>query len=66
MRTIFESDGIPFSLDKVIYERLKEKEKIMLDAIDGGYLEDGYLDEDDLRIIFERLLGDEAARLDYR
>ena len=66
MRTIFESDGIPFSLDKVIYERLKEKEKIMLDAIDGGYLEDGYLDEEDLRIIFERLLGDEAARLDYR
>ena len=66
MRTIFESDGIPFSLDKVIYERLKEKEKIMLDAIDGGYLENGYLDEDDLRIIFERLLGDEAARLDYR
>ncbi len=66
MRAIFESDGIPFSLDKVIYERLKEKEKIMLDAIDGGYLEDGYLDEDDLRIIFERLLGDEAARLDYR
>ena len=38
----------------------------MLDAIDGGYLENGYLDEDDLRIIFERLLGDEAARLDYR
>ena len=66
MRTIFESDGIPFSLDKVIYERIKEKEKVMLDAIDGGYLENGYLDEDDLRIIFERLLGDEAARLDYR
>lgn len=65
MRTTFESDGIPFSLDKVIYERLKEKEKIMLDAIDGGYLEDGYLDEDDLRIIFDRLLGDATSGLSY-
>ena len=37
----------------------------MLDAIDGGYLEDGYLDEEDLRIIFERLLGDSASGLNY-
>lgn len=38
----------------------------MLDAIDRGCLEGGYLDDEDLRIIFERLLGDEAAGLDYR
>ena len=30
----------------------------MLDAIDRGYLEGGYLDEDDVRVIFERLLGE--------
>lgn len=66
MQENFQLNDSPFSLDKVIYERLKEKEKIMLDAIDRGELEGGYLDEDDLRIIFERLLGKEAAGLDYR
>ncbi len=66
MRENFLRDGRPISLDAVIYGRLKEKEQTMLDAIDGGYLEGGYLDDEDLRIIFERLLGGEAAGLDYR
>lgn len=44
---------------------LRKKEGIMLDAIDGGYLESGYLDDEDLRIVFERLLGDEARGLKY-
>ena len=62
----FMRDGRELSLDAVIYNRLKEKEQTMLDAIDRGCLEGGYLDDEDLRIIFERLLGDEAAGLDYR
>lgn len=66
MRENFVRNGLPFSLDEKIYERLREKEQTMLDAIDGGYLEQGYVDEDDLRIIFNQLLGDEAEGLDYR
>lgn len=58
MREKFMRDGRELSLDAVIYDRLKEKEQTMLDAIDRGYLEGGYLDEDDVRVIFERLLGE--------
>lgn len=60
MQQVFMRNGARFSLDEVIYGRLKEKENTMLNAIDGGYLEGGYLDEDDVRIIFERLLGNEG------
>lgn len=49
----------------VIYDRLKEKEQTMLDAIDRGCLEGGYLDDEDLRIVFERLLGEDAKSLEY-
>ena len=63
MREKFMRDGRAFSLDAVIYDRLKEKEQTMLDAIDRGVLEGGYLDDEDLRIIFERLLGDESVGL---
>ncbi len=62
MRDNFVLDGKDTSLDAVIYDRLKEKEQTMLDAIDGGYLEDGYLDEEDERIIFERLLGGKGTQ----
>ena len=62
----FERDGRELSLDAVIYGRLKEKEQTMLNAIDRGCLEGGYLDDEDLRIIFERLLGSESERLNYR
>lgn len=65
MQEDFLRNGRPFSLDEKIHERLQEKEQTMLDAIDGGYLEQGYVDEDDLRVIFEKLLGDEAAGLRY-
>lgn len=66
MRQNFIHEGRPFSLDEQIYDRLEEKEQTMLDAIDGGYLEDGYLDDEDLRTIFERLLGDDAEGLEYK
>ena len=70
MREKFMRDGRELSLDAVIYDRLKEKEQTMLDAIDrgcleGGYLEGGYLDDEDLRIIFERLLGEDVKGLKY-
>ena len=66
MRENFMRGNGEYSLDAAIYDRLKEKERTMLDAIDRGYLEGGYLDEDDVRIIFERLLGEEAEGLDYK
>lgn len=65
MREKFKLDGKELSLDAVIYDRLKEKERTMLDAIDRGCLENGYLDDEDLRIIFEQLLGEDARRLEY-
>ncbi len=66
MRENFLHDGREISLDEKIYDRLEEKEQTMLDAIEGGYLEGGYLDDEDLRVIFERLLGDEAKGLNYK
>ena len=65
MREKFMRDGRELSLDAVIYDRLKEKEQTMLDAIDRGCLEGGYLDDEDLRIVFERLLGEDAKSLEY-
>lgn len=49
-----------WSLDRKIYNRLQEKEETMLEAIDGGYLEGGYVDEEDIEIVLGdlfRLLG---------
>lgn len=43
--------GSEWSMDAKIYERLLEKEQIMLDAIDAGMLEIGSVDEDDLEAI---------------
>ena len=45
-------DGKKFSMDKKIYERLKEKEKIMLDAIEKNILEKSTTSKEDLDIIF--------------
>jgi hypothetical protein len=65
LRETFMRNGAQFSLDEKIYERLSEKEQTMLRAIEGGYLEEGYLDQEDARIIFEELLGDDASSLRY-
>jgi len=54
LRTFFDTHQGPWSLDDKIYDRLREKEQTMLEAIDGGYLEAGYLDEEDIEIV----LGD--------
>ena len=44
-----------WSLDKRIYDRLHEKEEVMLEAIDRGVLESGSTDERDLDAVFEGL-----------
>lgn len=48
-------DGDPFSLDHRIYLRLKEKEQIMLDAIENNVLEKGSMPQEDLDLIFSDL-----------
>lgn len=51
----FTKDGDPYSLDEKIYLRLKEKEQIMLDAIENNMLERGNTTEEDLDLIFSDL-----------
>lgn len=55
MHNIFKYDGDLFSIDEKIYDRLIEKEKIMLDAIDNNQLEDVSTSEEDLELIFGKL-----------
>lgn len=45
-------DNDKFSLDRKIYDRLKEKEQIMLDAIENNILEKGMTTQEDLDVIF--------------
>lgn len=55
LQSVFDNKGESFSMDSKVYERLKEKEKTMLDAIDNHELEPVYTPEEDLKIIFESL-----------
>lgn len=48
-------DGDSYSLDERIYLRLKEKEQIMLNAIEDNTLERGNTPEEDLDLIFSDL-----------
>lgn len=48
-------DNEPFSLGNAIHQRLKEKEKIMLEAIESGVLEYGSTTAEDMDIIFSGL-----------
>ena len=56
MQAYFKYDCNEFSMDKKIYLRLQEKEKIMLDAIDNQELEPVYTSEEDLDLIFGSIL----------
>ncbi|MFJ5717382.1 SNF2-related protein [Neobacillus sp. NPDC093127] len=51
----FTLDNEIYSLDKQIYQRLQEKEKNMLDAIENNILEQVATVEEDLEIIFSDL-----------
>ena len=56
LQSIFVTrDGFEYSLDQKIYQRLLEKEKIMLDAIDEDVLESLGSIEDDIEVIFKDL-----------
>lgn len=57
MRSEFDLDGRPYSLDEKIYDRLVEKEEVMREAIDGDYLENGFLDSEDLEIVLGELFS---------
>lgn len=57
MQSIFEHDRQPFSIDEQVYNRLMEKEKIMLDAINNNRLESVTTNEEDLDFILSRLFS---------
>ncbi len=63
LQTFFETRVGEFSLDEKIYNRLLEKEEAMLEAIDGDYLESGYLDEEDIEIVLGELFESSDAEL---
>ena len=63
-QTFFDTRVGKWSLDAKIYYRLLEKERVMLEAIDGGYLEGGYVDEEDLEIVFGDLFGKQKGSSD--
>lgn len=52
---VYQTEDGPWSLDEAIYSRLKEKEQIMLDAIDNHVLEAMPTSEEDLELIFSKL-----------
>ena len=56
MQVFYKYDEELFSMDEKVYLRLWEKKKIMLEAIDNQELEPVYTNEEDLRIIFGKLL----------
>lgn len=51
----FTKNGMPFSLDQAIYNRLCEKEQTMLNAIDNNVLEKVTTPEEDVELIFKDL-----------
>lgn len=56
LQNVFENnEGEPFSMDKNVYNRLKDKEQTMLNAIDNHELEPIYSLEEDLNVIFKQL-----------
>ena len=52
MQTYYDTNEGSWSMDRAVYDRLKEKEKIMLDAIDNNILEIMPTSSEDLDIIF--------------
>lgn len=56
MQSKFINNNIEFSIGEKIYERLMDKEKIMLDAIDNNELEEVTSTQEDLDLIFDKLL----------
>ena len=55
LQSWFTKDGAQFSLDNSIYNRLNEKEQIMINAIDNNVLEKVTTPEEDVDLIFKDL-----------
>lgn len=51
----YQTEDGSWSLDEAVYDRLKEKEQIMLDAIDNHILEAMPTSDEDLEIIFSKI-----------
>lgn len=56
LQNVYDNGGEEFSMNRNVYERLRQKEQTMLDAIDDQELEPVYTSEEDLQIIFGDLL----------
>ena len=52
MQLYYETDNGAWSMDRAVYDRLREKEQIMLDAINNRVLEVMPTSDEDLEIIF--------------
>ena len=57
LQAVYDTDDGEWSMGSAIYQRLMEKEQIMLDAIDNHVLETMPTNEEDLDKIFGRLYG---------
>lgn len=57
LMTDFQFNGNEISFDTKIYERLCEKENLMLEAIDDGYLEKTSTSDEDLEMLFNEIFG---------
>lgn len=53
----YDFQGQEVSFDRAIYDRLQDKEQLMLDAIDDDVLEETTSTEEDLQMIFDEVFG---------
>ena len=56
MELMYHTDDGDWSLDEAVYDRLKEKEQIMCDAIENHALEVMPTSDEDLELVFRKLL----------
>jgi superfamily II DNA or RNA helicase len=57
LRDYFKYNDKDFSIDEQVYNRLMEKEQIMIDAIENNELEEVTTPQEDLDLIFGQLFG---------
>ena len=57
MKNRYDIEGDSYSLDQKIYQRLKDKEQIMLEAIDQQSIESVTTSQEDLNLILGDLIG---------
>ena len=55
LQLIYQTEDGPWSMDEAVYQRLREKEQTMLDAIDRHVLETMPTSQEDLDLIFKKL-----------